>query len=584
VFCFSIGPLLRADVIVLANRTPVQVPFRFVPVSGQAQQLTLPAGETMPLFLDGKGDVFFASREGPKHYTLDANCAYYFGRANDGRVDLQKIGLNDDGTAAEGRKLPGSAARTGLVTIPVKILVDEEEPARQQSWERRLRTRVEAASAIFERYFRIRFQVVATGTWASDNAITDFFDALAEFEREVKPDPARIAIGFTSQWQMVRGRVHMAGTRGPLHTHILVREGSPEVNEAARLELLVHELGHYLGAAHSPEQQSIMRPVLGSNRTAQPNLRIQFDPVNALAMGMVVEEIRRGNITETSQLQYVTRCRLEQIYKELGRVLTDDPAPMHYAMLMRTSETPTATGAQKVLQQIVHAAVDNRSLPIATPSAAAQASRKDGDGLTDYLVHEAARAAAVLPPEQASQAFLLAIAIGLDDSPSPVALPILKNQMRVAEATSERMIRLAALGKPTLHGRSDLAKRFFTAAYLSTNSTPEAVQENLLDAALNNAVRSGGLSFQQIAADRAGCRFASALLGRKVSLTMLASKLPISSFMPDVDSFPENISAKDLAEQYGKKSDPRFVKQLKEIDDRIDALPVYRAIATGFSR
>src|SRR3954470_4167163 len=423
VFCVSFGPTLRADVIVLANRTAVQVPVRFVPVSGQAQQLTLPAGETMPLFLDGKGDVFFASREGPKHYTLDANCAYYFGRANDGRVDLQKIGLNDDGTAAEGRKLPGSAARTGLVTIPVKILVDEEEPARQQSWERRLRTRLEAASAIFERYFRIRFQVVATGTWASDNAITDFFDALAEFEREVKPDPARIAIGFTSQWQMVRGRVHMAGTRGPLHTHILVREGSPEVNEAARLELLVHELGHYLGAAHSPEQQSIMRPVLGSNRTAQPNLRIQFYPVNALAMGMVTEEIRRGNITESSQLQYVTRCRLEQIYKELGRVLTDDPAPMHYAMMMRTSETPTATGAQKVLQQIVHAAVDNRSLPIATPSAAAPASRKDGDGLTDYLVHEAARAAAVLPPEQASQAFLLAIAIGLDDSPSPVALP-----------------------------------------------------------------------------------------------------------------------------------------------------------------
>src|SRR6476619_7377726 len=117
VFCLLlIGVLIaavncRADVIVLANRTPAQLPVRFVPAAGQAQQLTLQAGETMPLFLDGKGDVFFASREGPKHYTLDANCAYYFGRANDGRVDLEKIGLGEDGTAAEGRKITGTAVQ-----------------------------------------------------------------------------------------------------------------------------------------------------------------------------------------------------------------------------------------------------------------------------------------------------------------------------------------------------------------------------------------------------------------------------------------------------------------------------------------
>src|SRR4051812_26605180 len=109
--CLAFGATLRADVIVLANRTPAQVPVRFVPVSGQAQQLMVPAGEAMPLFLDGKADVYFSSREGPKHYTLDANCAYYFGRSSDGRVDLQKIGLGEDGTAAEGRKLPGSANR-----------------------------------------------------------------------------------------------------------------------------------------------------------------------------------------------------------------------------------------------------------------------------------------------------------------------------------------------------------------------------------------------------------------------------------------------------------------------------------------
>ena len=35
----------------------------------------------------------------PKDYLLDANCAYYFGRSNEGRIDMQKIGLGEDGAA-----------------------------------------------------------------------------------------------------------------------------------------------------------------------------------------------------------------------------------------------------------------------------------------------------------------------------------------------------------------------------------------------------------------------------------------------------------------------------------------------------
>src|SRR5215204_4550270 len=70
----------HADVIVLANRTPAPIGFRFVPKSGEAQQLNLPTAETIPLFLDGKADVVFAASGGQKRYTLDANCAYFFGR------------------------------------------------------------------------------------------------------------------------------------------------------------------------------------------------------------------------------------------------------------------------------------------------------------------------------------------------------------------------------------------------------------------------------------------------------------------------------------------------------------------------
>src|SRR4051794_32424608 len=56
-----VAPSANADVIVLANRTPAPIGFRFVPKSGEAQQLNLPVGETLPLFLDGKADILFAA-------------------------------------------------------------------------------------------------------------------------------------------------------------------------------------------------------------------------------------------------------------------------------------------------------------------------------------------------------------------------------------------------------------------------------------------------------------------------------------------------------------------------------------------
>ena len=317
-----------ADVIVLANHTSRDIPIRFAPVSGYAQSITLAAGDNMPFYLDGKADVSFTTTGGSKNVRLDTNCAYFFSRGSDGRVDLQKIGLGEDGTLTNGRSLPGSASQAPTATITVKILVDEEEPARQSVWERRLRRRVEAASAVFEKYFHTKLEVVAVGTWNSDNQITDFIESLSDFEHKVTPAPAQLAIGFTSQWHMARGRLHMAGTRGPLHPYILAREGSPEISEAAKLEFLIHELGHYFGAAHSPERESIMRPVLGDNKSTRTNYRVQFDPVNTLAIAIISEEMRRRHLKTLGELAPDTRKRLGQIYTELAHSLPDDPAAL----------------------------------------------------------------------------------------------------------------------------------------------------------------------------------------------------------------------------------------------------------------
>ncbi len=197
--------IASADVIVLANRTGRELPVRFTPVAGQVRQLTLPIGDTLPLYLDGKANVSFSSAGETKHFLLDANCAYFFGRGNGGKVDLQKIGLGEDGTLAGGRSLPGTASQAPLATVTVKILVDEEEPGRQLVWERRLRRRVEAASAVFEKYFHTKLQVVAVETWNSNNDTDDFFISLAEFERKVNPAPRGwlSALAASGQWSAV---------------------------------------------------------------------------------------------------------------------------------------------------------------------------------------------------------------------------------------------------------------------------------------------------------------------------------------------------------------------------------------------
>ena len=571
-----------ADVIVLANRTGSQLAVQFTPVAGQPQQLRLPPGEVMPMFLDGRAQVSFASPGSPRRYLLDPNCAYYFGRGKDGRIDLEQIGLGEDATTSAGRSLPGSASMAPA-TIPVKILVDEEEPARQVYWEQRLRRRIETASDILEKYCRVRLKVVAVDTWNSDNGTNDFIAALGEFEREVNPLPARLVIGFTSQWQVVRGRTHMAGTRGPLHSHILVREGSPEISEPERLEFLVHELGHYLGAAHSPEPNSVMRPVLGDDLAGRLDFPVRFDPVNTLAIAMIGEEMRRRNVTHLSELSPETKKRLRQVYMELSRSMPKDPAGLHYVQLMGSAaSTPLAISSKSVLQAMVRAAVANRALPMAgLPMAGGDSTtgptRRTGDALTEYYVRHAARAAANLPEDIAGRAFLVALGVGLDDSDLLTKIPGAGSLAQAVEAPSERTIRLTMLGEPTVRGRRDLAQHFFVSGYLTATTGPVAATTAGITKELLDAHGASGFSFADLAADRAGVRFAEGVLSRRFAVGMLAHGYVVAAFMPDVKDLPEGLTAVEIASDYGTKDDPRFRKQMQEIDRRLQDLPPYRS-------
>jgi hypothetical protein len=567
---------LFADVIVLANRTDRPVVADFTPVNGRAQQLTLPPGDVVPLFLDGRAHVEFASGGVGKRYLLDTNCAYYFGRAPNGQIDLQKIGLAENGTATAGRPLPGRVGNFAT-EIPVKIFVDEEERGRRVHWERRLRKRIESASALLEKYCGVRLRVVAAGTWNSDNDTNDLVASLGEFEREVEVEPARLAIGFTSQYQMTRGRTHMAGTRGPLHSHILAREGSPHIGEAEKLEFLVHELGHYFGAAHSPERNSVMRPVLGDGQAGRSDYQIRFDPVNALAVAMVGEEIQRRGVTRLSDLLPTTRARLRQIYSSLVSATPEDPAAFHYVQLLGSAAAiPAATGAKRVLQEIVRAAAANRMKPDAGGADVLGGSRRNDEELTTYYVRQAARTADALPDDVSTRALLLGLAVGMDESNGLAAIPAVAEAAKAVELESERVGRLTLLGEPKIAGRRDLVERFFASAYIASVAGAEAAYAAGVSKEQVAAQGSRGFSFAAIAADRAGARFAANIVGNRFPLGIVARSFDVKSFMPPLDDLPEGLSAAQFKSQFGSPSDPRFRAVVKEIDKRIDALPPYR--------
>ena len=138
----------------------------------------------------------------------------------------------------------------------------------------------------------------------------------------------------------------MAGTRGALQRHLLVREWVNHNSEPERLEVLCHELGHFLGAAHSPESNSLMRAILGDRKARLVKFEIGFDPLNTLAMCLVSQELRGqgdGNqqapaepaatalaTKSLSSMSLTTRRELLRIYAELARATPGDTTASSY--------------------------------------------------------------------------------------------------------------------------------------------------------------------------------------------------------------------------------------------------------------
>lgn len=571
---------LRADVVVIANRASKGVRFTVATAGGVPHELSLAPLDLVPVRIDGPLELEYPPGGKGDRYELQPNSAYFFADMPENkRILVHEIGLRSrpkDLATSKITELPSQP-----VVITVKLLVDDDQPLHQKLWEQDLRERVADCSKILEQHCFARLEVVGIDTWETNDAINDFDIALTEFESKVDPSPARIAIGFTSQFQPVQGRTNLGGVRGPFCRHALLREWNRRVAPAERLELLVHEMGHFFGAAHSPESNTVMRPLLADKQANSTKFRIGFDPLNTLAMNLVTEEMGKREIRSLRQLDLRTRQVLGSVYWELDRALPkDDAASRLHAMLgpiapePKPSAPPYMPASRRVLAAIIKYAERNAKLP---ENPAEGPKRLTGDELTEAYFRQAAAAAAKLSPANANQGFLIGLAVAFDRSDLLRGNPLATAALSTIETDAERRHRLEVLGRPTVHGREDLLMHFTVSAALSVALSPQLAESAGVLKELKDAQGGSGFSFVDLSADLAGIEFATQLAEHPERLTQIAEQLKIVDYLPPIEGLAEGLDAGRFVSEYGSPSDDRYQAVKTDIQNRIKSLRGFAA-------
>ncbi len=481
---------------------------------------------------------------------------------------------------------PSPAVGQAPYTITVKLLADNKEPTLQRIWEKRYRDRLAAASDVIERCCGVRFKIVAVDTWTSNDDIHDLNQLMEDFMRKVRPEPAQLVIGFTAQFRSLRDDKHIGGARGPFCPYVLIREWGRQVTDPERLEILTHELGHYLGAVHSPEPKSVMRPDLSDRQSRARGFQITFDARNTEVLRVVSEELRKRPLGHLAQLSPEAKERVRPVYQSLAAALPNDPAaPRYLAMLDQSlgvagdaSERVQAVlaGARSAVQAVTDAAADNRLLPEKT-GVAGGAVRLRGDELAELYVRRAAAAVRQLPQNVGPAAFLLGIGVALDDSPLLPSTPIVGVYWRQIEPQWARTTRVALLGSPTMRGRHDWAQHFAVSAALAVLIGPQNAEAAGVVKEISDSRGGSGFSFADLSADIAGIQFARAVGEGRAPLARLEKGFLVRDFLPDPSGLKEGIAWGDFVESYGFPPDARLTRERESLLKRILAMPGYKS-------
>jgi hypothetical protein len=563
-----------AGVVVLANRAGRDVTGTVSVADGPPRRVTVPQGDLTFLAVASGATFSYVSANHVQTARIEENSAYVLSPDGD---DLRLVTLYAGSATAAGAKngnAEGAVESPPAATLAVKLLVDGQEP--DKSWETRLRKRLGAASEILERQCGVKLEIVSIGTWDSSAAARGFEEQFADFTRKVSARPANLAIGFSSRRPPTGpsgAQKPLTALAVPLQAHILIGEWFA-LSEPQRLEVLLHELGHCLGAVHSKSAESVMRLNPSDGRSVDKKFRIGYDPVNALTMNLVAREaFQTPPIRKPGGLSRATRLQLARIYKEQARLFPEDTAPEKYLQLLdeaplqqpTRSADPLVSGARSVVAAITAAA-----------DAAAELRLSD-DRLTEHCLRAAAAAAGKLPEAQRVPGFLLGLAVGLDSSDTIRKAAPTRSLWTRVEGEDERLERLKLIGQPTLRGKHDRTRHFVVAAALTAVAGSKAADADGIVHELFAAENGGRFSLAELAIEYAGAAFARALAREPARLAKVAGAFSVDDYIPATDGFEETYGHEDFVRQFGSFRDARFLEREREVRRLVQELPAYKS-------
>ena len=136
--------------------------------------------------------------------------------------------------------------------------------------------------------------------------------------------------------------------------------------------------------------------------------------------------------------------------------------------------------------------------------------------------------------------------------------------------------RAAAVGQgATLRGREDWPRHYALSAALAVLEHPLVSDAGgLMKEQLDALTRGSGFSFGDLAADRAGVRFAAAATQSEAAARAMVVRLQngfaVDDFFPDAAHLPENLTVEQFRRDYSGVGSQRYREQVDTIDKLLD--------------